>query len=383
MKRIIPLVFLVAILASCGSTKNYLERSDQDKALQDAVKRLNKNASDENALKAIPILYADIQQNHLAKIKSYRTGKDLTRWDKIINEYEGLQNAYTAVINSTPAFKLVNAQNFSTNILEAKQEGADQYYQLAQTFLDNGGRDNAKKAYTYFKKSDKYIPGFKDAKVKMDQAFENAVVNVIINPVEDNSFFFNSGWGNTGYNYSNEYFQQTLIRDLQNTGSANRYAARFYTDWEARRENIHPDWVVDLRLRDMDIPYPVNYTYRRNASARIQAGSDTSGHPIYQTVYATINITRMSFTARANMEVSINDIATGRNISFRNFREDYRWQQEAGNYSGDSRALNANDWSIINNNNNYNTPRKEDILGELYRKIYPQVKNNISYAVDW
>ena len=213
--------------------------------------------------------------------------------------------------------------------------------------------------------------------------FETAIVNVIINPVEDNSFFFNSGWGNTGYNYSNEYFQQTLIRDLQNSTNNNRYAARFYTDWEARRDNVQPDWVVDLRLRDMDIPYPASYSYSRNVSAQVQEGTDTSGKRVYKTVYATVNITRMSFTARASMEVSINDVATRKNISFRNFRDDYRWEQEAGNYTGDSRALSVNDWSIINNNSRYDSPRKEDILQELYRKIYPQVKSNISYAVDW
>ena len=381
MKRFIHIIALIVILTSCGSTKNYLERSDEDKALQDAVKKLNRNASDENALQAVPVLYTNIQQSHLAKIKSYNPSKDLARWDKIINEYEALQNAYKTVLNSTPAFKLVNPKNFSTDILEARESAAEEYYNAAQIFLEKENRDNAKKAYSYFKKSDKYLPGYKDAKAKMDQAYENAVVNVIINPVQDNSFFFNSGWGNSGYNYSNEYFQQTLIRDLQNT--SNRYAARFYTDWEARRENVKPDWVVDLRLRDMDIPYPTNYSYRRNVSAQVQAGSDTSGKPVYQTVYATVNITRMSFNAQANMEVTINDVVSGKNISYRTFREDYRWQEETGSYSGDSRALSANDWNVINNNNRYDSPRKEDVLAELYRKIYPQVKNNISYAVDW
>ena len=381
MKRFIHIIALIVILTSCGSTKNYLERSDEDKALQDAVKKLNKNASDENALQAVPVLYTNIQQSHLAKIKSYNPSKDLARWDKIINEYEALQNAYKTVLNSTPAFKLVNPKNFSTDLLEVRESAAEEYYNAAQIFLEKENRDNAKKAYSYFKKSDKYLPGYKDAKAKMDQAYENAVVNVIINPVQDNSFFFNSGWGNSGYNYSNEYFQQTLIRDLQNT--SNRYAARFYTDWEARRENVKPDWVVDLRLRDMDIPYPTNYSYRRNVSAQVQAGSDTSGKPVYQTVYATVNITRMSFNAQANMEVTINDVVSGKNISYRTFREDYRWQEETGSYSGDSRALSANDWNVINNNNRYDSPRKEDVLAELYRKIYPQVKNNISYAVDW
>ena len=82
------------------------------------------------------------------------------------------------------------------------------------------------------------------------------------------------------------------------------------------------------------------------------------------------------------MEINITDLATRKNIVYNTFREDYRWEQEHATYNGDSRALSANDWAIINNSY-YNEPRKEDVLNELYRKLYPQVKNKISYAVDW
>src|SRR5205085_4352661 len=287
MKHILYICSLCLILSACGSTKNYLDRSNEDKALQDAVKKLNKNSKDEKASEAIPVLYSNIQQSHLAKIKSYSNSKDISRWDKVIGEYENLQNAYDAVINSGPAFKLVNPKSYSTELLEAKQSAAEEYYQAGLNMATKDGRENAKKAYGFFKKSDKYIPGFKDAALKMDQAYQSAIVNVVINPVQDNSYFFNSGWGNTGYNYSNEYFQQSLVRDLGGNNNK-RYPARFYTEWEARRDNVQPDWAVDLRLRNMDIPYPTSYTYTRNASAQVEIGTDTSGRPVYRTVYATV-----------------------------------------------------------------------------------------------
>ena len=382
MKRIIYICITTLILASCASSKNYLERSDEDKALSDAVKKLSKNSTDENALQAVPVLYTNIQKNHLAKIKDLKAGKELNRWDKIIDEYEDLQNAYDAVINNSAAFKLVNPQSYSAELFEAKQSAAEVYYTEGQALLDKTGRDNAKKAYGYFKKADKFVTGYKDATAKSVQAYESAIVNVLINPVQDNSYFFNSSWGNTGYNFSNEYFQQNLVRDLSGINKS-RYPARFYTDWEARRDNIQPDWVVDLKLRNIDIPYPSNQNYTRNASAQVQIGTDTSGKPVYKTVYATVNVTRSSFTARADMDVNITDVATGKSISNRNVRDDYRWQEERATYSGDSRALSAGDWEMINNGRGYNAPQKELVLNELFKKIYPQVKNNIIYAVDW
>lgn len=382
MKKFLPLILIGWLLAGCGSNKSYLERGNEEKALSDAIKKLNKTPSDKEALQAVPLLYNSIIKSNEAKIKSYRAGNDLGRWDKIIFAYSTMQEVYNSIIQSTAAFKLITPQNFSTQLLESKQGAAEEYYTVADDFLKKNGRDNAKKAYSYFKKVDKYISGYKDVNAKTNEAFENAIVDVVINPVQDNSYFYSSGWGNSGLNFSNEYFQRTLVRDLAYNNNSNNYAARFYSDWEARRENIQADWVIDLRLRNMDIPQPSRYTYRRNRSQQIQTGTDTSGRPSYTTVNATLDVTRMSFTARADMEVLIRDVAMPRVISNRNFTQDYRWEEERASYTGDRRALSSADWDLINNNNFY-TPRREEILEELYRQLYPQVLNNIKYSVDW
>ncbi|RYY50033.1 MAG: hypothetical protein EOO06_05160 [Chitinophagaceae bacterium] len=385
MKRILPLMLMMAIgLSACKTSKNYLERSDEDRALQDAVKRLNKSAGDEDAVTAVPILYKAITNTRLNRIKSYQTGNDLARWDKIISEYNQLQAAYTSIINSTAAFKLVTPENYNTQLLEARQKAAEDYYNYAQSFLDKAGRDNARKAYTNFKKANGYLDGgYKDAQSKMNQAYENAIVDVVINSVQDNSFFSNNGWGNSWNSYSNDYFQRALVRDLDYNSSNNRnYAARFYSDWEVRNKNIDVDWEVNLILRNMDIPQPSRYSYRQNRSSKIEIGKDTAGRPVYQTVNATVNLTRYSFTAYANMDVQIKDLVTPKTISTRSFRDDYRWQEERGTYSGDSRALTNSDWEAINNRN-YQEPRREQIVEELYRKLYNQILNHIRYSVEW
>ncbi|GAB2840297.1 hypothetical protein [Ferruginibacter profundus] len=381
MKQFLLITATVLLLTSCKTTKDYLSRGDEDKTLFDIVKTLNKRSSDDSATRALPIVYERVQQVHLKRINAYKTYKDIGRWDKVIAEYSTLQQMYEAISSSGAASRLVNAANYQNDIYDARQSAAEDYYQLAAGFLQSDRRDDAKKAYNYFKRSDNYVNGYRDAKSKMDEAFQNAIINVVVNPVQDNSFFFNTGWGNTGYNYSNEYFQQTLIRELGST-YASRYPAKFYTDWEARRDNIKPDWVVDLTLRNMNIPRPTSYTYSRNVSKQIENGRDTSGKTKYQTVSATINITKQSFTARGQMDVNITDVNRRKSISYNSYSDDYRWEEEHATYTGDSRALDTNDWAIINNRN-YNEPRKEDVLNELYRKIYPQVKNRITYAVDW
>ena len=381
MKRLLGFLAILLILSACAGSKNYLERTDEDRALLDAVKKLGKSPADEKALEAVPVLYSNIQKTHLTKIKNLAASKELNRWDKIISEYEMLQDAYDAIINNPASFKLVNPQSFSSELYETKQSAAGEYYQYGLTMLEKTGRANAKTAFDYFKKADKLSPGFKDALAKSTEAYNSAIVNIIINPVQDNSYFNNNGWGNAGNTFSNDYFQQTLVKEL-NQINKNRYPSQFFTDWSARRDNIKIDWAVDLTLRNIDIPYPTNYNYTRSASDRVQIGTDTSGNPVYKNVYATLYVTRSSFTARADMDVNITDLASGKSISFRNFREDYRWEEERATYNGDSRALSGRDWDLINRSG-FGNPRKEEVLDELFRRLYPQVKNNIIYAVEW
>jgi hypothetical protein len=382
MKRILLFLLLAITLLSCKTSKDYLQRSDEDRTLFDIVKKLNKSPNDADALKALPIVHDNVTKLHLNKVAKYSSYKEITRWDKIIEEYTSLQKIYDVISNSSAASNLVTATNYQNDIYNIKQTAAEDYYNTALQLMQNDNRDEIKKAYAYFKKADKLVPNYNDAKAKMQQAFEAATINVLINPVQDNSFFFNTGWGNSGYNYSNEYFQQNLVRELGGQ-YANRYPAKFYTEWEARRDNVKPDWVVDLVLRNLDIPRPQTNTTQRNVSKQIENGRDTAGRIIYQTVYATVYINRQSFVARGEMDVNITDANTRRYITSGSYNDDYNWLQETATYSGDSRALSSSDWNLINNRNFNQQPTKEEVLRELYRKIYPQVRNKIGYAVDW
>lgn len=379
MKKLICLLILATIIASCGSKKGFLERSNPEKALQDAIKALNKNPSDESAKTAIPELYNIIKTKHLDNINALGYSTQMNKWESLVNEYQQLQSAYEGIMSSAYANKLVSPVSFNKELIESREAAANEYYKLGANYMKMPGRENAKMAYAYFKKCMSFSPGYKDAGVQMQIAFEKAIVNVVISPVQDNSYFSNNGLGNYGYNYSDEYYQRNIINDLNYN---NIYAARFFTLNESRRMNIRPDWVVEFRLRNLDVPPPVNIYSSRTASKKIQIGTDTIGKPLYNTVYATINITTSSFTAKADMDMNITETDTRRSVSFRSFRETYKWEQQTATFSGDKRALSNADWTLISNSG-LNSPRKEEVLVELYKKIYPQVLSNIRQAVSW
>ncbi|HNH22547.1 MAG TPA: hypothetical protein PLY26_10400, partial [Ferruginibacter sp.] len=199
---------LLVFLVSCSSSKkNYLDRSDTDNALFDAVKALKKKSNDTAAANALPLLYTAAQERHIRKIAALGQSQELSRWDKLIDEYSALQEMHNAIIDVNAAYEKVTPTNYQQTIYDLKQRAAEDYYNSAAGYLGAAGRDNARKAYNQFKKADQLVAGYKDAKSKMDEAYQNAIVNIQVNPIQDNSFFFNTGWGNSGYNYSNEYFQ--------------------------------------------------------------------------------------------------------------------------------------------------------------------------------
>jgi len=381
MNKILYVITAIVLFTSCKTSKDYLSRSDEDKTFYDIVKKLNKRSNDEDATNALPEVYKQVQQRHLKKISTYRSYKDISRWDKIYDEYNILQNMFEAIDNSPAARRLVTPISYQNEITEIQQSAAEAYYLQGENYLAYNNRDNNKLAYTAFKKAGSWVNNFKDSKAKMEEAYNNSIINVVINPVQDNSFFYNTGWGNMGYNYSNEYFQQNLVRDLGGK-YANRSPARFYTEREARQDNITPDWVVDLTLRNMDIPRPSVTNYSRNVSKVIEIGKDTSGKPVTKTVYATLKIQRQSFVARAQMDINIVELSTRKNIAYNSYNDNYNWQEEIATYTGDKRALSDEEWALVNNNN-FNSPQKEEILNQLYRNIYSQVKTRISNETEW
>lgn len=381
MKRFLLILFLPAIILGSCSKKSYLERRDEDKALMDAVRKLSKNPGDDEAAEAIPILYKNIQKDHLGRISSYASSVDMNRWDVIIGEYGKLQNAYEAIIGSPQAFRLLTPQNYSTQLLEAKLSAAEEYYRTGETSLTMQGRANAKKAYNAFKKADEYSPGFKESVAKMQEAMNKAMINVIIYPVQDNSVFAGSGWNNVPYRTTTENIQQNLVRDLGDK-SESKYAARFYTDRDAYRQNVKPDWIVDMVLRRMDIPYPSANATSRSVNKDITTGTDSLGRPVTQRVYANIQTIRSTINAIASVDVTVKDVIGGKNISSKTINEEYRWEQQTATYTGDRRALSPGDLDLINNSDNQ-APSREFILNELYRELYPKIRTQVIRSVEW
>ncbi|CAN5370467.1 hypothetical protein BH20BAC1_BH20BAC1_12150 [soil metagenome] len=370
------------ILNSCSTSKNSIAKSQEDKTLISAIKKLDKKSNNEELQSSLTQLYSEAARVHLDNIEIYNTLQDAEKWDKMYREYQSLQHLTDIINKSAVARRLINPTSYQSQIEALKINAASDYYQLGEEFMAIGDRKAYRDAYATFRKVQEYVPGFKDSNQQLAQAYQNSVVNVVVNPVTDNSLYYNNiGMNRYGNSFNNDYLQRNLVNDLGGNNSKNA-SARYYTDWDARRLNVNPDMIVDLTWVNLDIPRPYTSNYSRNVSRQIQVGRDTSGNVLYKTVSGTLYITKRYFTASGDLETSIMETGTRNLVDSRRYNAQFNWEQETATYRGDRRALSGYELSILQNSS-YRVPSKDQILNELYQRIYPQVKNGIYNAVRW
>ena len=380
--KLIGVLLAGIILVSCGTSQKFHATVSEDKPLFAAINELNKRPESTKAKADLQHLYGLAVERHEAAISTHIKSNDERRWDRIINELTALQNMYTSITATPGAASLVKPRNYFDDLQDAKEDAAENFYQQGNAFLENGGRDNSLLAYQAFKKADKYVKGYRDVESLITESYERSVINVVINPIEDNNIFFSgAGNWNNSFDYRAEDYQQSLVRDLGGRGG-NSSAVRFFTDREAYRDRVDADLVVDVDWRNIDPIRSVPYQYTRQASQKVQIGSDTSGKPVFKTVHATVYVTQRSYTVRGDLDYRIVDVQTKENVDYGVIRDDVSWTESHATYSGDSRALSQEDWYMINNRNGFNTPSKGDVMNTLLRKMYPDLRRRIEHATN-
>ena len=372
------LYFVVAVtLISCGAGRYSSVSNSEKQSLSKAVKSLEKNAADSAARKNVITLYTNATNRHLDQINLYETLSEAGKWEKILKEYQALNELSTIINSSSRASVLVNAPAYDAQINKVREQAAAAFYALGESLLDGSDKKSSRQAWDAYRRANDFIPGYMDVKQKIDAAYENSVLNVVINPVTDESYYYSSiGSNRFGNSFNNDYLQRNLVRDLGGDFSKNSLA-RFYTGRDARRNKIDVNWVIDLTWTRLDIPRPLSTNDSRVLSRRIEIGKDTSGRPVYQNVSATVYVTRQYFTATGELESRITDMATRNQVDVNRYVSQVDWQQEYASYTGDSRALDSHYLNLVANSRYQRLPDKEAILNELYEKIYPQVRSGI------
>jgi hypothetical protein len=391
MKPIYTLILAATLVFySCKTATKAFEKGNYEDAVSLAVKKLQKDGNDETSKSILQNAYKQAVESHEAEISVLSNSNSDSRFEKIYREYNKLQDLYESVNRSPIAMQIIHATDYSSYVQTYKEKTGEVYFDKGLALMERGDRASFREAYDAFRSAFRYKSDSK-VKAKMDEAHDAAVVKVLL--VSDNTYSggnmygggmygagtYNNGYG--GYNnnsYEIKNFQEDLIRNLRYQG--NNEFVQFYTEWDARSNNVQPDEIVELRLGRMDMGRSYDETQTRDASARVVVRQivykPDSVVNEYKDVYARINITRRNYVSDADLNITARD-AKGNYLWSDVVRGEHRFTTEFATYTGDERALSAGDRALINNSNNnaYSQVRREDILKELLRQVEYEASN--------
>ncbi len=378
MRRIFYLFLIASVLFACNSSKYFLSQRDVDNALFEAVDALTEKPTHASATKALPILYANAQKKHLGEIEALNKTKGIDRWNKILSTYEILQELNDAITNSAPAAKLVKPVDYQPEIEQARQRAAEESYQLADNLFKTGKKSDAFKAYEYFKMAIGFVPDYKDGGQKMEAAFNNGTLHVLVKPFkhagsqEDYTINFIDVHGGTQKNRS------SLLADLESQVST-EFPIKFYTYTMDTTGNRGPDCIIDVRLNYFNMGQPISSASSYQRTEQLIEGYDTSRNPIYTTVVANVTTWRTSLSADMSVNVDISETGNIPKVTSKTFKEDYTWKSEFADYRGDDRAITNNESRMAAGLGNTTAfpANGQTALMQLYKRLYPRLMTHI------
>lgn len=379
MKHILQLLLFGLVLTACSPTKQIEKRyTPDDKLVFDLIERLKKNPNDADAAKQLPEAYeqaAEVRKN--INSNTFNNMNEGDRWIEISKQLLVAQQLYSEIKGSPVISKIIpNPWDPTVKIQQTKQKAAEEYYNQGQQYLTYNNRPYARKAYDMFVKANTAYPNYKDVREMMQQSQLLATIKIVVNQVN----YDNYGWNYWGFN--NDYLQYKITRDLNNSSYRD---VKFYSEDEARRLNIRPDRIVNLTFTDLYIGQLFNDRYSIDRSKQIEVGQTKTipPQPIYETVKATVYVTRRVLQSRASLECRIYDWASNRNILFDRFPDNNTWKDESARYTGDKRALEQSDWNLINNSSNINPPSRNELAQRLidncYNQLLSRIRNGVSF----
>lgn len=363
-------IYLSLIIAGgCTTGKNALQKGDYDLSVQKSVSRLQNSPKNSEAMQVLKMAYELALKDHLRKIEEAKISNDLFRWESVMYDYQKI-NQLADEINGCPACLAIipNPSKYSTELADAKYNAAGARYNSGLSYLREGSRQAAKKAYYEFEKTLNLQPNYKDAKAKMEDAYWSAVTRVVVQPIIVNSSL---------YKLSADYFQQQIDQYIAKY-SRNKFVI-FYGERQATEQKIVPDQVLSLNFDD----FVVGQTYVKERVEKLKRDSVVIGEtrdkkPVYGTVKATLSIFEKNISSSGLLDMSITDWKTRKLVHQQKFTGTYVWRDSWGSYKGDDRALTKPQLAITKRREQLPPPPNALFL-EFTKPIYNQLVDDISY----
>lgn len=369
ISRLRYFLYLSILIVGCTTGKNALQKGNFDASVQKSVDRLRNAPKNEEAQQVLAAAYPLALKDHLNKIEQAKLSSAVLQWEYILAEYQQLQEL-AADINSCTSCQAVIPfpQQFGSEITSSKLKAAEVRYVRGVRYLEENNRPSARKAYDDFEIAKKLYPSYKDVAQKLEDAYQAAVVRVVMEPVQLNS---------NAYQLSNAYFQQQIDRFTSNYRN-NKFVI-LYNEKQAVSQKIKPDQVISLSFDD----FVVGQTFVKERVEKMKRdsviiGQTRSNKPIYATVNASFSIFDKKVTSSGWLSFVISDWQSQKVIRQQRLSGSYVWQDNWASYKGDERALTNQQLKLLGRREVL-PPMPEVLFTEFTKPIYAQLVDEVNY----
>lgn len=368
----LTILAVIILLASCKTASKLYEKGNYDEAVELAAKKLQKDPNDSKLRDIIKSSYHYAVEDHLQNIRNDEASSNELRFEWLYNEYAALQKMYDAIRKVPAINELVRPADYSADLYANAEKAADVRFDRGLALMQGYNKRSYQDAYHELQIAERFKPGDRDIVQKMREAYEYAVTNVVVMPMEQSGGFMYSSYNNGLSNFDDQ-----LLRDLQY--SAGNEFVKFYSQWDARSREVRVDQIVDMRLSTVNIG-----RYRDNRSTRKVSKEVVIKEIVYRPdsivreygkVYADITTVRRSMNSDAILQVNVRD-ADGQWLWSDTFGGNHSWSTEFASYSGDARALSESDKQLIDRKQEQ-PPRDEEVMRCLMEQISGNAMNSL------
>ncbi len=357
---------------SCKTASKLYEKGNYDEAVELAAKKLQKDPNDPKLLDIINNSYSYAVNDHESRIQSLSISTNELKYESMYNEYLSLQRIYDAIYKVPSVVEIVKPFDYSSYLITYSQKASDVRYERGIAFMQRYTKKSYQDAYREFQLALRFDAGNRDATIKLNEAYEYAVTNVVILPMQQQG-----GYVYSSYSVSVNNFDDQVVRDLQ-YNSGNQFV-KFYSAWDARSQNVRVDQEVDLRITTMDIGRQYDNRTTRNVSKDIVV-KETVYKPDsvvkeYAKVNANIITTRRTMNSSIQLQVNVRN-TDGRWVWNDNVNAVHNWSTEFATFTGDERALSDADKQIVNRRHEF-APTETEIT----RVLLESVNNDALYRI--
>jgi tetratricopeptide (TPR) repeat protein len=367
MRVHLTLLILFSILFSCSTGKKALQRGDYSAATLQAVNRLRNNPNSSKATQAVKESYPLALSYFQSKIDNALNGDNSFKYSEAVNYYE-LMNRLSDEISRCPAALKIfpNLKYYTAELSQSKKLAAEEQYTAGLKNEAINTRLSWKEAFLNYQQADRFSPGYKDIRKRMEEARFNATLRVIVEQIRVA--------GN--YQLTSDFFLNQIVENL--TQNRPNQFVEYFSPKSAEKAGLkNPDQILRMSFDEFVIgQIHDKETIKELSRDSVEVGTVTlaDGKKVkaYNTVKAKLKVNRRELISNGILDVTIIELPLKRVITQKKFPGEYVWFSEWGSFNGDERALNNKQLAICKQKP-LDPPGPQDLFVGFTTPIFNQV----------